>query len=105
MKRADIASVLAANRAFHQRMYEQAGNPEAFAVVDRHWLLIAALWQRYGYGEERFVGSANDHRHILFALESADPEAAGALMTAHVVKAKQDMMRRMRAAQALETAS
>lgn len=105
MTRGDVASVLAANRAFHQRMYEQAGNPEAFAVVDRAWLLIAALWQRYGYGEDRFVGVANDHRHILYALESADPEAAGALMTAHVVKAKQDMIRRMRAAPALEAAS
>jgi len=98
MERGDHAAVLVANRAFHQCIYEQAGNPEALAVVDRHWLLIAALWSRYGYGEERYVGVANDHRHIIFALESADPEAAGVLMTAHVLKAKQDMMRRMRAA-------
>jgi DNA-binding GntR family transcriptional regulator len=100
MERGETAAVLAANRAFHQCIYEHAGNPEALAVVDRHWLLIAALWARYGYGKERFVGVANDHRHIILALESADPEAAGALMTAHVLKAKQDMMQRMRAASA-----
>ncbi len=98
MAQGDLVAVLAANRAFHQHIYDHAGNPEALAVVDRHWLLIAALWARYGYGAERFVGVANDHRHIIHALESGDSEAAGALMTAHVLKAKQDLTRRMKAA-------
>lgn len=95
MERGDISGVLAANRAFHRSIYEHAGNPEALATVDRHWLLIEALWSRHGYATDRFVGVANDHRHIIFALEHGDAEAAGALMTAHVLKARQDMIKRM----------
>ena len=96
MEHGEISGVLAANRAFHRCIYEHAGNPEALASVDRHWLLIEALWSRHGYAADRSGGVVNDHRHIIFALECRDAEAAGALMTAHVIKAKQDMIKRMR---------
>lgn len=105
MEKRDVSAVLVANRAFHRRIYERAGNPEAIAIFERHWPLIAALWGRYGYGADRFAGEADDHRHIIMALEDRDSEAAAALMTAHVLKAKQEMMRRMRAAAAERLAS
>jgi DNA-binding GntR family transcriptional regulator len=95
--RADFAGVLEANRAFHQVINEAADNADAVTLVDRHWLLIAALWRRYGYGPERFAGVANDHRHLLRAIEAGDADAAAVIMGAHVTKAKQELLGRMAA--------
>ncbi|GAB4168094.1 MAG: GntR family transcriptional regulator [Thalassobaculales bacterium] len=78
-----------ANARFHQAIYAAAGNAEALALADRHWLLLAALWRRVGHSPGRFAGVANDHAHILQALASRDAEAAGVLMAAHVTKARQ----------------
>lgn len=93
----DFAAVLDANRAFHQVVNEAAGNPEAVSLVDRHWLLVAALWARYGYGPERFAGVASDHRQLMRALETRDAEAAALIMGGHVAKAKLELLGRMAA--------
>jgi DNA-binding GntR family transcriptional regulator len=89
------ASALACNREFHKTINLIADKLDAIALVDRHWLLIAALWRRYGYGPERFAGVINDHRHLLRALEAGDSSAAGVIMAAHVIKAKQELLDRM----------
>lgn len=102
--RRDFASVLEANRTFHQIINQAADNPDAIALVDRHWLLIAALWHRYGYGPERFAGVANDHRHLMRALEMRDAEAAAVIMGAHVTKAKQELLGRMDAEARIQVA-
>lgn len=94
---ADYSRVLLTNRAFHQAIYGEAGNPEALAVVDRHWLLVAALWERHGLVPERFAGVTDDHRHLIMAIEEQDAEAAGTMMAAHVLKAKGVLLRRIRA--------
>ena len=93
--RQDWDGALAANRSFHQVINRAADNPDAVALVDRHWLLIAALWQRYGYGPERFSGVASDHRHLIRHLRSNDSEGAAILMGAHVLKARQELLERM----------
>jgi len=63
-----------------------------------HWRLIAALWHRFGYGQERVAGVIADHRQILQALHDRDADAAESLARAHASKAKQALIRRMRAA-------
>jgi DNA-binding GntR family transcriptional regulator len=88
-------AVLASNRRFHQLVNRVADNPDAVSIVDRHWLLIAALWQRYGYGSERFAGVASDHRHLIKCLRNNDAEGAAVLMGAHVLKARQELLERM----------
>jgi DNA-binding GntR family transcriptional regulator len=93
----DYGGVLQANRRFHSALNNLAANPEAVAIVDRHWLLIAALWQRIGYAPGRYDGVVNDHRHLLRALSQGDVDAAGTLMGAHVIKAKYEMLERMSA--------
>jgi DNA-binding GntR family transcriptional regulator len=80
------------NQRFHRRIYEIPGNAEALAVLDRHWLLLAALWSRFGYRPERLGGVASDHDHIIRALRARDPEACGALTAAHVIKTRQDLL-------------
>jgi DNA-binding GntR family transcriptional regulator len=93
--REDWDAVLASNRRFHQLVNRVADNPDAVFLVDRHWLLIAALWQRYGYGSERFAGVASDHRHLIKCFCNNDAEGAAVLMGAHVLKARQELLDRM----------
>jgi DNA-binding GntR family transcriptional regulator len=94
--RRDFATAVAQNRAFHQHINQVAGNVDALPLVDRHWLLLAALWRSFGYGEERFAGVSNDHRHLIAALAARDQEATAVVMAAHTTKAKLAMLERMR---------
>jgi DNA-binding GntR family transcriptional regulator len=83
------------NQRFHRRIYEIPGNHEALSVLDRHWLLLAALWSRFGYRPERLGGVASDHDHIIRALRDRDAEASGVLTAAHVTKTRQDLLAQM----------
>ena len=91
----DYAAALRANREFHSKINTVPNNPDAVALLDRHSLLIAALWHRYGYGPDRFSGVINDHRHLIEAIDAHDIEAAGTLMNAHVIKAKHSLLARV----------
>lgn len=92
---ADFAAALAANRHFHDTINHAARNKQAVEQIDRHWILIQALWRRVGYGPERLAGVANDHRHLIRALAERDAEAAGVLMAAHVIKARNELLMRI----------
>ena len=76
-------------------MNAAAASPQGRAILDQHWVLIAALWRRYGYAEERFAGVSSDHLNLLRALAAHDPHAASVIMAAHVVKAKFDLLAAM----------
>lgn len=91
------------NQRFHRRIYEIPGNDEALSVLDRHWLLLASLWSRFGYRPERLGGVASDHDHIIRALRDRDAEASGALTAAHVTKTRQDLIAQMDLAPKAET--
>ena len=91
----DFAGALAANRVFHQIINEAAGNPEASALLDRHWRLIAALWNVYGYGEERAAGVVSDHHQMIRAFTARDADMAACLAMAHAAKAKHELIARM----------
>ena len=91
----DFAGALAANRTFHRIINEAAGNPEASALLDRHWRLIAALWNVYGYGEERGAGVISDHQQMIKAFATHDTDVAACLAMAHAAKAKQELIARV----------
>jgi DNA-binding GntR family transcriptional regulator len=91
----DYAALLTINRDFHRAINDAASNPEAAGVLDRHWGLIAALWNRYGYGEHRPAGVITDHRQLIAALSARDVEVASCLAMAHAAKAKQELIARM----------
>jgi DNA-binding GntR family transcriptional regulator len=95
----DYTGALRRNRSLHATINDIAANPDAVAIIDRHRLLIAALWQRVGYGPERYPGVISDHQHLLRALARGDVDAAGTLMGAHVIKAKSDLLSRIAALQ------
>jgi DNA-binding GntR family transcriptional regulator len=90
----DHASVALANRDFHTVINDAAGNPGALPIVDSHWLLLAALLKRYGYGEERFSRVIDEHQHLIHAIERRDSHSAATLMGAHIEKAKTNLLRR-----------
>lgn len=90
----DFASVPVANREFHTVINDAAGHPGALPIVDSHWLLLAALLKRYGYGDHRFAPVIEDHRHLIQAIERRDAHSAATLMGAHIEKAKNDLMQR-----------
>lgn len=87
---------LKANHEFHNAINLIAGNEDAAAMVSRNWLLLATLWRKYGYDEERFQGVVNDHRQIISAFEQNDTRAAEFIMAAHVHKSKLDLVRAMK---------
>jgi DNA-binding GntR family transcriptional regulator len=91
----DYASVPAVNRRFHAIINEAAGNPGALSLVDRHWLLMAALGQRYQADTSRFHGVIEDHRHIVKAINRGDAASASTLMGAHIEKAKHGLIEQM----------
>lgn len=93
----DHAAVVAENRRFHQTVNRIADNIDALPIVDKHWMLLAALWRNFGYGAARFAGVANDHRHLIGALEAHDQEAASMIMGAHATKAKLELLARVAA--------
>jgi DNA-binding GntR family transcriptional regulator len=95
--RGDYPGAIAENHRLHQAINLVAGNADALPIIDRHWVLLAALWRAHGYGEARFAGVANDHRNLIGALAAHDQEAASAIMGAHAAKAKLELMRRIAA--------
>ncbi|HEX4883237.1 MAG TPA: GntR family transcriptional regulator [Casimicrobiaceae bacterium] len=101
----DAPAVLVANREFHDVVNAAADNPEAVHVAGEHWSILAALWGRFGYREARFAGVISDHRHLIAALTARDPDVAGAIMGAHVAKARQELLQQMREAASRERAA
>ena len=91
----DHASVPLANRAFHAVVNDAAGKPGALPIVDSHWLLLAALLKRYGYGDDRFLRVIEEHQHLIQAIERRDAHAASLLMGAHIEKAKNNQLARV----------
>jgi DNA-binding GntR family transcriptional regulator len=95
IKDGDYARVVAENHNFHQTINRCAGNKDAEPIIDKHWTLFSALWKHYGYGEHRFSGVANDHKHLVNALAAHDQEAAAMIMGAHCTKAKLELLGRI----------
>ena len=94
VERGEYASVPIANRAFHRAINDAAGHPGALPIVDSHWLLLAALLKRYGYGDDRFSRVIEEHQHLIQAIERRDSHAAATLMGAHIEKAKNNLLKR-----------
>ena len=93
----DYAAVPLANREFHRVINDAAGNPGALPIVDSHWLLLAALLKRYGYGDDRFQRVIEEHQHLIQAIERRDGHSAATLMGAHIEKAKNNLLKRAQA--------
>lgn len=88
----DYAGAHNANRSFHQIISAAANNSDAVELLDRHWFLVSALWQRVRFGPERFAGVVTDHQFLIKSLRLRDASTAEMIVHAHIAKAKLVML-------------
>jgi phosphonate utilization transcriptional regulator len=81
------------NLEFHERVVEFAGNRKMSAIY-RKLVKELALARRRNLSEQQALPhSAAEHRQILKAIGSGDPEAAGRALFEHAESSKQRMLR------------
>ena len=77
------------NLQFHDRLVEMAGNRKLTAIY-RKLIKELSLFRRLNLADSWLLPiSAGEHRQILKAIASGDPEAAGRAMFQHVMDSKQ----------------
>lgn len=72
VRQGELRAILEANRRFHDAIYELAGNPEAFNVMQQTWFLVDALRMKFGFGPTRLNNMIAGHRAMIEALRRRD---------------------------------
>jgi phosphonate utilization transcriptional regulator len=76
------------NLRFHDRLVELAGNAKLTAIY-RKLIKELSLFRRMNFADAGLLPlSASEHRSIVKAIASGDPEAAGRAMYEHVMESK-----------------
>ena len=88
----DIGMRLKLNLEFHARIYKLAGNDEALEMIGRHAGITRALIHRYNHSPERIYQICQQHRAIIEAVSSRDPETAGKIAGQHMRDARDDLL-------------
>jgi len=96
----DNVAMLDANRHMHDTINGWANNPEALRTLARGRVLVDALRLRYGFGEARPDAIVAEHRTLMRAIERHDGERAGGIARRHCMRARDDLLIRMRQAAA-----
>jgi DNA-binding GntR family transcriptional regulator len=78
------------NLAFHQQIWKASGN-------DRMYHILMEMWNGLSLGStastaEYACTSLEEHREILYALESHDSEKSAGLMRSHIERSMNDML-------------
>ena len=77
------------NLEFHDRLVEFAGNRKLIAIY-RRLIKELSLFRRMNLADAKLLPiSASEHRAIVKAIASGDPEAAGRAMREHVMESKE----------------
>lgn len=92
----DSEAILVANRRLHEAINGFANNPEALRMLQRGRVLVDALRLRYGFGQGRIESIVAEHRTLLRAIERHDAERAGGIARRHCMRARDDLLARMR---------
>ena len=81
------------NLAFHDRLVELAGNGKLTAIY-RKLIKELSLFRRLNLADGWLLPvSANEHRQIVKAIASGDPQAAGKALFDHVIDSKERTVR------------
>lgn len=81
------------NLEFHDRVVEFAGNRKLSSIYRRLVKELALARRRNLSEKQALPQSAAEHRQILKAIASADPDAAGQALFSHAEHSKQRMLR------------
>lgn len=84
------------NREFHRTINQVAGNAPAVEVMEGRSSLVDAVRAAIGYGAGRIDQVIAQHRAIVTAILSGDPEAAARASRAHTESSKADLLASMR---------
>lgn len=88
VKAADAYNYHLLNLRFHDRLVEMAGNSKLTAIY-RKLIKELSLFRRLNLADGWLLPiAANEHREIIKAIRSGDPDAAGRAMFAHVMDSK-----------------
>jgi len=83
----------AANRAWHFRLYGEAGSPLLTQIIGALWDRCALTSHAYSRNPGHRSSSVTDHARILEAARGGDADLAAALVADHVRKAMDDLLR------------
>jgi phosphonate utilization transcriptional regulator len=93
------------NLQFHDRLVELAGNRKLTAIY-RKLIKELSLFRRLNLADGWLLPiSANEHRQIVKAIASGDPEAAGRALFDHVIESKERTIKNNLRQQSRETAA
>lgn len=81
------------NLQFHDRLIEFAGNQKMAAIYRKLVKELALFRRRNLTAREALPQSAAEHRQILKAIVSRDPDAAAQALYAHATRSKERMLR------------
>ncbi len=87
----DYSTMGAANRAFHRRLLRSAANAQLERLLEDLW--IASLRYRMGYKliPGRAKGTIAEHKQMIAAIRTGDPEKARAAARHHIERAAADL--------------
>jgi DNA-binding GntR family transcriptional regulator len=89
VRAADARQYHLLNLRFHDRLVEMAGNSKLTAIY-RKLIKELSLFRRLNLADSWLMPiSASEHRQIVKAISSGDPEAAGRAMFDHVMDSKE----------------
>ncbi len=89
----DVDAYHLLNLQFHDLLVEFAGNAKLAAIYRKLVKELALFRRRNLAHKEALPQSAAEHRQILKAIASGDPETAARAMFAHVTESKERMLR------------
>ena len=92
----DTEAMLDSNRRLHNAINAWARNPEALRTLVRGRMLVDALRLRYGYSQKRVDAMVAEHRILLRAIELRESDRAGDIARKHCLRARDDLLARMR---------
>jgi DNA-binding GntR family transcriptional regulator len=92
----EIGTRIRLNLEFHGRIYRLAGNEEALAMVGQHAGIARALVHRYNHTPERIYQICEQHRAIIDAIATRDPDRAGEIAGQHMRDARDALLVKMR---------
>lgn len=96
----DEKSFIKNNYAFHFRLYQQAHSPILLEIIDTLWLRVSPHLYFAG-GPKRHRMSNEEHRAIIDAVRSDDPEAACRALTSDIAGAYDDLVKALFQSQAV----
>jgi len=91
-----VVRMVAADRKFHQFLYELSGNPLVGPTMAVHWTYTQRVMAEVLARDEKPRDIWDQHARILAAVIGGDADAAEALARAHITQAAEYMVARLR---------